>query len=149
MQGLVNKSSTMSSLMQHFSATNFNDDRECYINLVDRIKPGKAGWIARYLIAVEHFRPINTRQKRLILETLTNEILQDINKHNLWADSYIYETRQQALQLLTDSVAKDSPKPIYEDINTNTQNNWFKTRNCFIFSLTLAVCKLLSFYLNK
>ena len=139
----------MQELLQHFSATNFNDDRQCYINLVDHIKPGKTGWITRYLIAVEHFRPINTREKRLILETLTNEILRDINSHKLWADSYLYEMRQLTLHLLTDSVAKDSPKPVYENINTNSQHNWFKTRNCFIFSLTIAVCKLLSFYFNK
>ena len=63
-------------LLHHFSGTNFNDDRQCYVNLVDHIKPGDSGWIVRYLIAVEHFRPINTRQKQLVLETLTNEVLQ-------------------------------------------------------------------------
>ena len=139
----------MQGLLQKFSATEFNDDRASYVNLVDRIKPGKVGWVTRYLIAIEHFRPINTRQKRLILETLTNEILKDINSHNLWADAYLYEMRQQALQLLTDSVARDSPKPVYEDLNTNSQNNWFKTRNCLVFSLAIAACKLLSSYLNK
>ena len=140
----------MQDLLKHFSATNFDDDRQCYINLVNHIKPGKAGWVTRYLIAAEHFRPINSRQKRLILETLTNEVLQSINCHQLeWSDPYLYEMRQLALRLLTDTVAKDSPKQIYEINDTNSQNKWFKTRNCFIFSLTIAVCKLLSFYLNK
>ena len=142
-------------LLHHFSGTNFNDDRQCYVNLVDHIRPGDSGWNTRYLIAVEHFRPINTRQKRLVLETLTNEVLRDINRHksgqNMWSDSYLYEMRQEALELLTSSVARDSPKPVYEDINidSQTQNNWFRTRNCFIFSLTIAVCKLLSVYFNK